>query len=376
MSENIPAGIQAAFERSQHPFLMWEGIQSIPDGLADFLSEPVRNRIRQAAQAIKERSVVHLVGCGTSYFAAVGGTYLFQELAGCLSTASDAFEFFAYPPARLDEAAVIGISHTGTTKSVIQALELARQGGALTLGITDGSRSAIQQQADFCIPSRLGLERSLPKTRSYLSSVLRIYLLAVELAGLQGKDYSEFETVLLDSARVARRVLDDAENSMRELAHTFKSGPRRIVLVGAGPQLATAMEGALKLTEAALMNSVAIQAEEFAHGAWYSVQASDLIIFLATRGPSFEKLLKLERAMRLVGASTWLITDDAQGTDGSGFRTLLPQGIPAALLPLYAILPIYQFTYFLALELGLRPDNLNLSDPHFMAARTLMRESV
>ena len=376
MSENIPAGVQAAFERSQHPFLMWEGIQSIPDGLADVLSRPVCNRIRQAAQAIKERSVLHLLGCGTSYFAAVAGTYLFQELAGCLSSASDAFEFFAYPPAHLDQAAVIGISHTGTTKSVMQALELARQGGALTLGITDGRQSAIEQQADVCIPSGLGLERSLPKTRSYLSSVLRIYLLAVELASLQGKDFSEYETVLLDSPQAARRVLDGVENQMKELAHTFKSGVRRIVVVGAGPQLATAMEGALKLTEAALMNSVAIQAEEFAHGAWYSVQPSDLIIFLAAQGHSFEKMLKLERAMRLVGTSTWLITDDPLGMDGIGVRTLLPQGIPEALLPLYTILPIYQFTYYLALERGLRPDNLNLSDPNFMAARTLMRESV
>jgi hypothetical protein len=54
----------------------------------------------------------------------------------------------------------------------------------------------------------------------------------------------------------------------------------------------------------------------------------------------------------------------------------LPDNIPESLLPLYSILPIYLFTYFLAIERGLRPDNLNLSDPRFLEARTMIRESI
>jgi glutamine---fructose-6-phosphate transaminase (isomerizing) len=313
MSEHIPAGVQSAFERSQHPFHMWDGIQSIPDGLEDILlTERVRSNIRAAAQAMLGKSSIHLVGCGTSYFACVAGTYLFHGLSGCLSTSNDAFEFYAYPPARLAESVVIGISHTGTTKSVIQALDLARQRQAVTIAITDGIDSAIEGHADVSIPSSLGIERSLPKTRSFLASVMRTYLLAVELARLQGKVVSELEALLLDSPRVARLLLAGAENPMEELAHAFKTLPRRIVVVGAGPQLASAMEGSLKLTEAALMNSLAIQAEEFAHGAWYSVQESDLIILLAAQGRSFEKINQLNRAMQRIGARTWLITNGPQ----------------------------------------------------------------
>jgi glucosamine--fructose-6-phosphate aminotransferase (isomerizing) len=276
----------------------------------------------------------------------------------------------------LSEAAVIGISHTGTTKSVIQALDLARQRGAVTIGITDVAQSAIEHQTDYSIPSSMGLERSLPKTRSYVTSVLRTYLLALELAQLEGKNVSEYESVLQNSPLFARQVLDGVENQMKELAHAFKTVPRRIVVVGAGPQLATALEGSLKLTEAALMNSLSIQAEEFAHGAWYSVQESDLIILLAAQGRSFEKIHKLTSAMRLIGARTWVITDDKKGVDAASFTTVLPDNIPESILPLCSVLPIYQFAYFLALEQGHRPDNLNLSDPRYLQARTLIRESI
>jgi len=376
MNESIPVEVQSAFERSEHPFHMWDGIRAIPGGLEDILSERLRMRIRESARALKGKSTIHLVGCGTSYFAATAATYLFHEIPGCLSTSSDAFEFYAYPPAGLNEAAVIGISHTGTTKSVIQALDLARQRGAVAIGITDGVQSAIDQHTDYAIPSSMGLERSLPKMRSYLTSVLRTYLLALELARLEGKDVSGYEPVLQDSPRVARQVLDGLENQMRELAQACQAVPRRILVVGAGPQLATAMEGSLKLTEAALMNSSAIQAEEFAHGAWYSVQESDLIILLAARGRSLEKIHKLTTAMRLIGARTWVITDDEKEVGAGSFTTFLPDNIPESILPLYSILPIYQFAYFLALERGLRPDNLNLSDPRYLQARTLIRESI
>jgi hypothetical protein len=45
-------------------------------------------------------------------------------------------------------------------------------------------------------------------------------------------------------------------------------------------------------------------------------------------------------------------------------------------MPLFAILPLYQFTYFLALARGIRPDNMQLSDPRYLEARMMMRESI
>ena len=375
MSDQIPAAVKSAFERSEHPFHMWDGIQAIPTGLADVLSEPIRERIREAARALKGKSAIYFIGCGTSYFAGIAATYMFHQVPGYLAAAADAYEFHAYPPARLDTAALVAISHTGTTKSAVRGAEVARQHKAVTIALTDVAGSAIENCVDISIASTMGVERSLPKTRSYLASVLRLYLLADELARLEGVDVTEYEKILEDSPRIASQVLEKFEEEIKGQARVFKNNLRRIVVIGAGPEVATAMEGSLKLTEAALMNSIALEAEEAAHGAWFSISPEDLIILLAPAGTSFEKMQKITTAMKTIGARTWVITDEGQDITDADYITFLP-AVPELLHPLFSVIPLYQFTYFLALERGLRPDNMNLSDPRFLQARTLIRESV
>ena len=49
--------------------------------------------------------------------------------------------------------------------------------------------------------------------------------------------------------------------------------------------------------------------------------------------------------------------------------TYLPEDAPEAITPLYAILPIYQFTYHLALAKGIHPDVMNLNDEHYLKTR-------
>jgi DNA-binding MurR/RpiR family transcriptional regulator len=45
----------------------------------------------------------------------------------------------------------IAVSHSGRTKNVVNALELARRRGARTMCITDFPHSPITQQADICL---------------------------------------------------------------------------------------------------------------------------------------------------------------------------------------------------------------------------------
>jgi hypothetical protein len=45
-------------------------------------------------------------------------------------------------------------------------------------------------------------------------------------------------------------------------------------------------------------------------------------------------------------------------------------------MPLFAILPLYQYTYFLALAQGIHPDNMRLADPRYLQARMLMRDTI
>jgi len=354
---------------------MWEGIQSVPLGLDDILSSQVMDSLHKAAVMLANRSPVYMTGCGTSYFSAIAATHVFHAIPHYPAYACNAFEFYAYPPPGLQDSAVIGISHTGGTPAVIQSVELARSQGAFTLGFTDVVGSALARTASHVVSSSLGVEPALPKTRSYVAALLRGYLLALELSRLRKIDVSQYEPFLQRSPQISRNLLDSVEGQVKEIAQN-QVVPRRIVVAGGGPQLATALEASLKLTEAALVISVAWELEEAVHGTWASTQPEDLVIILAIKGPGFAKCQRLAAGMHMISAKVWVITNHEGEIPDADFITRLPSDIPEFFMPLFAILPLYQYTYFLALAQGVHPDNMRLADPRYLQARMLMRDTI
>ncbi len=375
MDTDLPAPLKHIFERKAHPYHMWDGIQNIPDGMEDILAPQVRSVVRASAEVMCSRQPVHLMGCGTSFFAAYAIAQAIQQVAGLPAYAWEAFEFLAYPPPGLENSSLVGISHTGSTPPVVQAIEMARQRGAVTIGYTDGVPSALARSSEWVIPSTLGSESALPKTRSYLASLMRGYLHAVELGRWIGRDVSEVEAALQRAPGLARQVLAEVESQVRALAESWV-GCRRAVVSGGGPQFATAQEGMLKLIEASMFNAVTWEIEEAVHGTWASTVEDDLVVLLAVEGPSYESAVRLAGGMKTIGAKVWVLTNCAWSGEPVDAVTVLPGGEPEVLMPLYAILPLYQFAYFSALARHLSPDNMRLSDKRFLAARLRMRSSM
>lgn len=364
----IPKSMEAAFERTAHPFHMWDGLMTTPEALAAVLAPDIQAQVRQAAHAVAGVGHVHLVGCGTSYFSAIAGTYAFHVMADVPATAHNAFEFSAYPPAGLGHSALLAISHTGGTAVVLDCVRVAEERGAVTVGLTDIPDSALAGAPAHAILGGGGKEHSLPKTKSYPASLLRHYLLAVAMAEAKGQQVSEQRAALEAAPALTRQVLADAEALARRLAEERRPGAQVFVL-GGGPNLATALEGALKLQESAQVRAFGWELEEGMHGPWGIMESGDLVILPVMRGPSMAKARGLAAALQHIGVRIWVITDDPDGLPGAHHVTHLPQGVPEYFSPLYAALPLYQFTYFTALAEAKRPDCMRLSDERYLRAR-------
>lgn len=376
MTINIPKSLEGAFDRTEHPFHMWDGIQSIPEGLNEILSPEVHTIIENAAKALTGKSPIHMVGCGSSYFTALAASYVFHEITQVQTTSADAYEFYSYPPPGLEKAALIGISHTGGTPSVVLSVRHAQKAGALTVGYTDVANSALGREASYVIASKMGVEPALPKTRSFEAALMRHYMLALEMARISGKDVSPYSSFLQSAPSLAQDTITRHEEEVKQLASLYY-GVRRIITVGGGPLLATAYEASLKLTESALMDSSAWELEEAVHGTWASTIPDDLFIILAIGEKGMEKSERLAKAMNLVGAKVWVLTDMDKEFPGVDHVTRLKtQGFPELFMPLLAILPLYEFSYFVALAKGIRPDNMRLADPRYLEARMMIRESI
>ena len=103
----------------------------------------------------REFKRIYLVGHGSSLYNSLAGEYILEHITGIPSKVIPAFAFSAYMEDRLLDlqTLVIGISTTGGTQSVCDALERAHQAGSSTLAITAHKDSAITHHADAVIPT-------------------------------------------------------------------------------------------------------------------------------------------------------------------------------------------------------------------------------
>jgi glucosamine--fructose-6-phosphate aminotransferase (isomerizing) len=148
-----------------------------------------------------------------------------------------------------------------------------------------------------------------------------------------------------------------------------QGGPLRIVLVGGGPNIATAYEANLKLLETSYIDAAAYPLEEMLHGPLAAVTAETLFFLIAPPGKSTDRAAELARAVGTIGPTPVVLCgDDNAGSFDGCHRLLLPE-VPEVLSPLPYIVPLQLFSYFLAVGKGYNPDLLHREDERYRAAR-------
>jgi glucosamine--fructose-6-phosphate aminotransferase (isomerizing) len=122
------------------------------------------------------------VARGTSDNAALFGRYLLEITTG-IPVSLAAPSIATLYEARVDyrDALVVGISQSGESTDTNLVLERARSQGALTLGITNESGSAMARIAEHVFLVRAGREKSVAATKTYTGQMLMMYLLAYAL---------------------------------------------------------------------------------------------------------------------------------------------------------------------------------------------------
>ena len=205
-----------------------------------------------------------------------------------------------------------------------------------------------------------------------MATLFRLYLLAVELARLKNTLDPELITNLDHIPTLAKTIIDENIDLIREISASIPKD-QRIVISSGGPNYATSIEGALKLVEAALIHAQGWEIEEAAHGTWASTNPGDWFILLAFKGPSMEKIKSIYKGLKAIEVKTWVITDSPDDFSDSDFITPIPDALPEIFSPLLAIIPLYLFTYQMAMAKGINPDIMRLDDTRYLEARTIMR---
>ena len=297
-------------------------------------------------------TTVRMVGHGSSDNAASYGVYAFGLLPRWTAF-RDSISLGVYYRAGLDlrGCSVLGLSQSGRTPDVVQYVEQARANGAFTIGVTNDTSSSLGDLAEAVLPLAAGPEHAVAATKTYVTQVAALGLLAAHAAG-EGKRFG-------DGLRRVIEQLDELVPALEELilpvALPFAFAGRMFV-VGRGTEFATARETALKLLETCRLAAEPLTATDLAHGPVAALDALFPVWTIASDDEALPAVVEAAKRIRETGA-TLIATGNAAGQIGAADYVLPVPAPPSPLhAPLLSVVPGQLFAWALARAKGLDPD--------------------
>ncbi len=244
----------------------------------------------QFAATIRRSRRIILCGCGTSYNSAIAIRQLFEELTELpvtLELASDVLDRRC--PFFRDDTCVF-ISQSGETADTLKALEYAKAKGALCVGIVNTVGSAISRATDCGVHINAGAEIGVASTKAYTCQIVAMVLVALSLSEDSRSKHARRDDIMQGLLKLPECVKGclKMDAKLLGLAQELKD-EHSLLIFGRGFNYATALEGALKVKEVALVHSEGILAGEMKHGPLALVDKHMPIIVVCTNDGSYEK---------------------------------------------------------------------------------------
>ncbi|XP_019051727.1 PREDICTED: glutamine--fructose-6-phosphate aminotransferase [isomerizing] 2 isoform X1 [Nelumbo nucifera] len=246
--------------------------------------------IKDHLKTIRRSRRIVFIGCGTSYNAALASRPILEELCGIPVTMEIASDLLDRLGPIYREDTVVFVSQSGETADTLLALEYALENGALCVGITNTVGSAIARNTHCGVHINAGCEIGVASTKAYTSQIVVMVMLALAIGDDTISNQTRRESIidgLFELPSKVREVLK-LDQEMKDLAKELMS-EQSLLVFGRGYNYATALEGALKVKEVALMHSEGILAGEMKHGPLALVDENLPIVVIATHDACFSK---------------------------------------------------------------------------------------
>ena len=137
-------------------------------------------------EKLKSIDRVYVVGCGTARYASDVGAFLIQQWAGLPAVSQIGSEMRYGPPPIDDRTLVISVSQSGETADTLAPTRLADERGATIVVVTNVVGSALTRDADAVCYLQAGPEIAVASTKAFVTQVLVLELIALQLASLRG----------------------------------------------------------------------------------------------------------------------------------------------------------------------------------------------
>ncbi len=338
-------------------------------------SRSIRDTFR--GRISKERNTIHLgglhevmpklvnarriiiIGCGTSWHAALIGEYLFEEFARIPVEVEYASEFRYRNPVIYIDDVVIVISQSGETADTLAAVNQAREAGALVLGICNVAGSSIPRETQGGVYTHAGPEIGVASTKAFTAQVTVLTMMAMLIGKkrfiLDEKKYEKFITELL---RIPSKIEEILKNNdlYKKIAGLYVNS-NNFIYLGRGYFFPVALEGALKLKEISYIHAEGYPAAEMKHGPIALIDENMPVVVIAPHDDSYEKIVSNIQEVKARGGIVIAVVNkgDKIISKIADHVFEVPSTV-LALAPLLTVIPLQLLSYHIAVKRGCNVD--------------------
>ena len=308
--------------KGEYDHYMLKEIEHQPEALGNTISGRVQDgEVSLDAfptGAFEGVSSVQLVGCGTSYHAAMYGAQLLNR-AGVPANAYLASEYTGSVPVS-DDTLVVAVTQSGETADTLNALREAERAGARTIAVTNVVGSTAAREVDQALFIRAGPEIGVAATKTFTSQVVTLALLAERIAIDVDSDGRATSEAFLEALEDLPDHFDEtlARSRAESLARRRRDRDAYF-FIGSDLARPVALEGALKFKEITYEHAEGFAAGELKHGPLALVTDDSVVFALFTGDESDERTRSNAMEARARGADVVAVAPD--GIDISDVTT-------------------------------------------------------
>jgi glucosamine--fructose-6-phosphate aminotransferase (isomerizing) len=296
-----------------------------------------------------------IVACGTSWHAGLVGEYIIEEYCRISVEVEYASEFRYRNPVFKKGDIVLAISQSGETADTLAAIRLAKERGAMVLGICNVVGSSISRETNAGVFTHAGPEIGVASTKAFTTQVVTLAMISFEIGYRKGLiDEARYRELIGELSDLPDKV--DAALKMNDkakaLAEIYKDSTNALYL-GRGLLYPVALEGALKLKEISYIHAEGYPAAEMKHGPIALIDEHMPVVVVATRENSYEKIVSnIQEVKARKGQIIAVVTEGDKVISQMADHVMeVPETI-SVFAPVVAVVPLQLLSYHIAVLRG------------------------
>ncbi len=337
---------------------IYEQPRAITDTIGTRVTEDGRvdlDGIDLSPERVRGIDRVHLLACGTAYYACLVAKTMIEQIARIPVEADLASEYRYRRPLVDERVLIVPVSQSGETADTLAALREGREQGARVLAICNVREATIARESDDVLYTHAGPEIGVASTKAFTTQIVALYLLALKLGHARGALSDSDLAARLDDLMKLRRLVEQTlalDDDVRRIAARHKDAANFLYL-GRGIMFPIALEGALKLKEISYIHAEGYAAGEMKHGPIALIDENMPVVVIAEQSPVYEKVVSnMEEVLSREGQVIALASEsDVEIREKASEVIAIPE-LGEYLTAILAVVPLQLLAYHVAMLKG------------------------